>query len=133
DGTASNDRGKSTAGAYPSTLIKPEPVAPDNSAPAVARPDRVRVSQGVTSGLLIRQVAPVYPSEARSNHIQGTVLFQAIIGKDGSIRDLQVLSGPKELVKAATAAVQQWQYRPYLLMGEPVEVQTTIQINFQMR
>jgi TonB family protein len=96
-------------------------------------PKRVRVSVGVTRGLLTYKVAPVYPVEARQAHVQGTVLLQARISKEGRIVDLQLISGPKELVAAAIGAVQQWRYRPYLLMGEPVEVETQIQVNFQLR
>ena len=110
----------------------PAPVNADNQQPS-AVPDRVRVSQGVTQGMLVYQVAPVYPSDARHNRIQGTVLLKAVIGKDGNIMDLQVVSGPKELLRAAIGAVQQWRYRPYLLMGKPVEVDTQIQVNFQLR
>ena len=60
-------------------------------------------------------------------------LLQATISKDGRISDLKVISGPKELAPAAVGAVQQWRYRPYFLMGEPVEVLTTVQVNFRLR
>jgi TonB family protein len=93
---------------------------------------RVRVSEGVSGGLLIHRVTPAYPPEARQARIQGTVLLRAIISKKGKITDLHVISGPEELVQAATSAVQQWRYRPYLLKGEPVEVDTEIQVNFQL-
>ena len=95
-------------------------------------PTRVRVSQGVTAGLLFHRVNPIYPVEARRNHVQGRVLLNAVIGTDGNIKDLQVISGPKELVDAAVGAVQQWRYRPYLFDGQPVEVATTIEVNFQL-
>jgi TonB family protein len=96
----------------------------------VARPMRVRIASGVTQGLLVRKVAPVYPLEAKQNRIQGTVFLAAVIGKDGRVENLRVLSGPKELVDAAVGAVQQWRYRPYVLNGEPVEVDTTVTVNF---
>lgn len=96
-------------------------------------PSRVRVSQGVTSGLLLHRVNPVYPDGARRAHIQGKVLLKALIGKDGNIEDLQVISGPTELTQAAVGAVQQWRYRPYLLMGQPVEIDTTIEVNFVLQ
>ena len=99
----------------------------------VPLPSRVRVSQGVTQGLLLHRVSPVYPEGARRSHIQGKVLLKAVIGTDGNIKDLQVISGPKELVRAAVGAVQQWGYRPYLLMGHPVEVDTTIEVNFTLQ
>jgi TonB family protein len=96
-------------------------------------PKTVSVSAGVTQGLLIRKIAPVYPSEAKHNGIQGTVVLKAVIGKDGRIKDLRAVSGPKELYAASIGAVQQWQYRPYLLLGQPVQVDTMITVNFQLR
>lgn len=92
----------------------------------------VRVSSGVAEGLLIRQVRPQYPALARSARIQGTVILQAMIGKDGSIEKVRLLSGHPLLVQAAVEAVRQWRYRPYLLNNEPVEVDTTIQVNFTL-
>jgi TonB family protein len=102
------------------------------NSPSDEVPQRVRVSAGVTAGLLLHKVAPVYPMDARRAGIQGTVLLRARIGKDGRIADLQLISGPNELAKAAIGAVQQWRYRPYLLMGNPVEVDTQIQVNFTL-
>jgi protein TonB len=98
-----------------------------------ASPKRVRVSSGVSQGLLIRQIAPVYPDAARRAHIEGVVLLAATINKEGRIADLQLISGPKELAPAAIGAVQQWRYKSYLLLGDPVEVETQIQVNFQLR
>jgi protein TonB len=103
--------------------------ATDGSEP----PKRVRVAAGVTTGLLVYKVQPVYPPEARKARIQGTVILHAIINKDGRIADLQLISGPNELAAAAIGAVQQWRYRPYLLNGEPMIVDTEIQVNFQLR
>lgn len=96
-------------------------------------PKRVRVSQGVSQGLLIHQVAPIYPRSALINHVTGAVLLHALIGKDGRISDLKVFSGPPELRDAAIGAVQQWRYKPYYLKGQPVEVETQISVNFTMR
>jgi TonB family protein len=104
-----------------------------NVSDAPQKPQRVRVSSGVSSGLLIHKVNPVYPREARQERIQGTIILQARISKEGKIVDLNLVSGPPELAPAAIGAVQQWRYRPYLLMGEPVEVDTQIQVNFQLR
>jgi TonB family protein len=101
--------------------------------PAVGIPERVRVSQGVTQGLIIRKVAPIYPEEARKTRVEGSVVMSAVIGKDGSVAKLEVLSGPTPLVDAAVDAVKQWKYRPYMLRGEPVEVDTQITVNFQLR
>lgn len=97
------------------------------------QPLRVRVSQGVSAGLLVHKVQPDYPPEARRARIQGSVVLRAVIGKDGSIEKLTLVSGHPMLVPAAIDAVQQWRYRPYLLMGNPVEVDTEIMVNFQLR
>lgn len=96
-------------------------------------PQRVRVSAGVSQGLLIHTVSPVYPPAARSARVQGTVVLRAMIGKDGRIVDLHVITGDPMLAPAAIGAVQQWRYKPYLLKGDPVEVETQIQVNFQLR
>ncbi len=109
-------------------IISSTPVA----VPKVATPQRVRVSAGVTSGLLIRRVQPVYPPLARQARIQGQVLLRAQIGKDGSIQNLQLISGHPMLVQSALDAVKQWKYKPYLLNGEPVEVDTEVQVNFTL-
>lgn len=95
-------------------------------------PGPVRVSQGVSQGLLLHSVAPVYPPEARRNGVQGQVVLRAVIDKEGKVRDLELVSGRHELAEAAMAAVKQWRYRPYKLKGEPVEVQTQITVNFQL-
>jgi protein TonB len=91
---------------------------------------RWRVSGGVEQGLLIQDVKPIYPALARRAGVQGAVVLQAVIGKDGRIENLRVVSGNPLLVKAAMEAVKQWRYRPYLLNGEPVEVETQVTINF---
>jgi TonB family protein len=111
---------------------KPE-TEPRPASASVAVPKRVRVSQGVTRGLLIHKVQPIYPLEARSNGIQGTVILRALIGKDGRIHGLTPVSGPTELIPAAIGAVQQWRYKPYVLEGERVEVETQITVNFELR
>jgi protein TonB len=100
--------------------------------PKVATPQRVRVSQGVSEGLLVHQVKPVYPALARSARIQGAVVLQAVIGKDGSIQNLKMISGHPMLAPAAIEAVKQWKYKPYFLNGEPVEVDTQITVNFTL-
>jgi periplasmic protein TonB len=109
-------------------IISSTPVA----VPKVATPQRVRVSSGVSSGLLIRKVQPSYPPLARQARIQGTVVLHAVIGKDGAIDNLTLVSGHPMLAPAAIEAVKQWRYRPYLLNGEPVEVDTEIQVNFTL-
>jgi protein TonB len=102
------------------------------SVPKAATPTRVRVSQGVTQGLLIRKVQPTYPPLARQARIQGAVLLQAEISKDGAIQNLRLISGHPMLTSAAIEAVKQWRYKPYILNGEPVEVETQITVNFTL-
>ena len=94
--------------------------------------DRVRVSSGVASGNLINKVQPTYPPIARTNRIAGQVVLHALISKSGNIENLQVVSGHPMLTQSAIEAVRQWKYKPYLLNGEPVEVETTIQVNFNL-
>ena len=93
---------------------------------------KVRISSGVAQGLLIHQVAPQYPSQARQAHIQGTVVLQAVIGKDGTVQSLHVLSGHPMLTQAAMDAVKRWRYKPYSLNGEPVEADTQINVKFTL-
>src|SRR5438309_8122633 len=100
--------------------------------PKVATPQRVRVSSGVSQGLLVRRVNPTYPPLARQARIQGTVILQAQISKTGDIENLQLVSGHPMLAPAAIEAVKQWKYKPYLLNGEPVEVDTQVQVNFTL-
>jgi periplasmic protein TonB len=100
--------------------------------PRVATPTRVRVSQGVTQGLLLRKINPNYPPLAKQARIAGAVVLQAEISKDGSIQNLHVISGHPMLVPSAIEAVKQWKYKPYILNGEPVEVETTITVNFTL-
>jgi len=109
-------------------IISSTPVA----VPKVATPTRVRVSQGVTQGLLIRKVQPNYPPLARQARIQGQVLLAAEISKDGTIENLHLISGHPMLAPAAIEAVKQWKYKPYILNGEPVEVETQITVNFTL-
>lgn len=102
--------------------------------PKVVTPmQRVRMSQGVTKGLLTYRIEPTYPTVAREARIHGEVVLTAIIDKDGNIENLQVVSGHPMLAPAAINAVKQWRYKPYLLNGQPVEVETTITVNFELR
>ena len=96
-------------------------------------PQRVRVSQGVTRGLLIQRIEPAYPTLARAARVQGDVVLSAIIDANGEITNLQLVSGHPMLVPAALAAVRQWRYKPYLLNGQPVEVETTITVIFTLQ
>jgi TonB family protein len=94
--------------------------------------DPVRVSAGVLQGMVLHKVAPEYPEALRSARVQGTVLLHVLIGKDGLVKDISVISGQKQLTPAAIGAVQQWRYRPYLLNNEPVEVSSEVKVNFTM-
>jgi protein TonB len=109
-------------------IISSTPVA----VPRVATPQRVRVSQGVSQGLLIRKVQPAYPPLARQARIQGNVVLQAEISKDGTIENLRLMSGHPMLAPSAIEAVKQWRYKPYFLNGEPVEVETQITVIFSL-
>src|SRR5712692_475106 len=95
-------------------------------------PQTLRVSQGISEGMLLKRVQPIYPQQARQMRLQGAVLLQAIIGKDGSITSVKALGGDSILARAATDAVKQWKYKPYYLNGEPVEIQTQIAVNFKL-
>ena len=97
------------------------------------QPARVKVSSGVSGGLLVKKVVPIYPADARAAYIQGTVVLRAGISEDGDIEDLELVDGPIELAGSAVAAVRQWKYKPYLLLGQPVTVDTQIQVNYPLR
>jgi TonB family protein len=121
-GEEARDPGTAALGATSSAPVDPN----------LARPVRVRISQGVSQGLLIKKVTPIYPEYARQNRIQGQVILQAEISKLGDIDDLQLVSGDPELASAAIEAVKQWKYKPYLLQGQPVKVETQIKVNFTL-
>ena len=103
-------------------------------APPPPRPAQTRIRQGgaVTAASLINRVQPVYPPLARQTRVSGTVRLHAIISKEGTVQQLEVMSGHPLLVQAALDAVRQWRYRPTLLNGEPVEVDTTIDVIFSL-
>jgi periplasmic protein TonB len=105
-----------------------------NSVPKLVAPtvQRVRISQGVTKGLLIHRVEPTYPQLAKAARVQGEVVLSAVISTNGEIQNLQLVSGHPMLVPSAIAAVKQWRYKPYLLNGAPVEVETTITVIFSL-
>lgn len=86
----------------------------------------------MNEGNLVRKIQPAYPALARSARIQGKVVLQAVISKQGTIENLTVLTGHPMLVPAAIDAVRQWRYRPYILNNEPVEVETQITVNFSL-
>jgi protein TonB len=92
----------------------------------------VNLSQGVSRGLLIHQVSPVYPKAALAMRIEGTVELTTTIAKTGDITHVKIVSGDPQLAKAAADAVKQWKYKPYLLNGEPVDIQTAVTVNFKL-
>ena len=103
-----------------------------NTGAAPALPGAVRVGGNVQASNLVSKVNPEYPELAKRARVQGGVQFEAVIGKDGSIQNLRLISGPPLLVQAAIQAVQQWKYKPTLLNGSAVEVITTIDVNFTL-
>jgi protein TonB len=105
------------------------PVVPTVAPPAVVAP--VHISH-ISEGNLVYKTLPAYPPLARSARIQGTVVLQAVISKQGVIENLRVLAGHPMLAPAAIEAVRQWRYRPYVLNNEPVEVETQITVNFSL-
>jgi protein TonB len=100
--------------------------------PPKAAVSRTRVGGAVQAAKLVNRVQPVYPPLARQTRISGTVKLHAIIGKDGGVQQLQVVSGHPLLVQSALDAVKQWRYQPTLLNGEPVEVDTEIDVIFSL-
>jgi len=93
---------------------------------------KMRVSSGVSAGLLIKKVEPNYPPLAKTARVQGTVILHAIISKEGAIEGLTLVSGPAMLAPAAIDAVKQWRYKPYLLNGDPIELDTTVEVKFTL-
>ncbi|MGA8765071.1 MAG: TonB family protein [Candidatus Sulfotelmatobacter sp.] len=92
----------------------------------------VNVSQGVSQGLLYKRVQPTYPTSALRMRVEGKVELQATISSQGDVTDVKVLSGKPLLAQSATDALKQWKYKPYLLNGEPVDIQTQITVNFRL-
>jgi protein TonB len=95
-------------------------------------PSTQHVSSGVMQGMLIDKIIPTYSAIARATHTSGTVVLQATISRTGTIENLRVMSGPALLRQAALDAVKQWRYRPYMLNGQPVEVETSVEVNFTL-
>ena len=113
-------------------MVKPpEPVKPANTTvtPVATPPKPVRISQ-LQQATPIRKVDPVYPVLAKQAHISGTVELMGVLGTDGRIHELRVVSGHPLLIQAAMDAVKQWVFAPTILNGQPVEVQAPIQVTF---
>jgi len=115
------------------TLVPSDPALTPPEAAVSAKPDKVQLSAGIAVGQLLKKLQPYYPQDAKGARISGTVVLQATIGTDGGIHDLHVISAPApSLAVSALWAVSQWEYKPYLLMGEPVEVETTINVIYTL-
>lgn len=110
-----------------------DPALTPQSEAQVTNPGKAILSAGLAAGMLVKKVAPYYPQDAKSSRIAGTVVLKAVIGRDGAIYDLHVVSTPSPSLAAATLwSVSQWQYKPYMLNGQPVEVETTINVIFSL-
>lgn len=118
---AANNSATTIANLMPAEATLPKPA-----------PGTIRISQGVSQGLLLKKISPSYPAMALQLHKEGIVQLLATVSREGRISNLKVLSGDAMLVKSATDAVRQWQYRPYLLDGQPFEVETQISVSFKL-
>lgn len=114
-------------------VLAPGTSGPGAASGATATGPRVRVSQGISSGLLVTKVQPVYPPEARAARIQGQVVLKAQINQTGDVVSLELVSGHPLLAPAALEAVKQWKYKPYLLNGKAANVETQILVNFALK
>jgi TonB family protein len=103
------------------------------TATAAETPQRIRVGGNVQANNLVKKVTPVYPALAKQAGVEGTVRFTVIIDREGNVGNLQLVSGHPLLVEAAQEAVRQWQYKPTLLNGQPVEVVTQVDVNFTLQ
>jgi protein TonB len=95
-------------------------------------PMRIKIGGNVQAAKLVDKVQPIYPPGAKQDHIQGTVALSVVIGTDGTVGDVSLISGPRELVQSAIDAVKQWRYLPTTLNGNPVEVATRVDILFSL-
>jgi periplasmic protein TonB len=129
---AGDDAAPSMIGLTAQGAGTPPPPLPEEDPAVKPTLQALNISQGVSQGLLIKKVAPEYPSNAVRMRIEGTVELMATISKAGEISHVKILSGDAQLTKAAADAVKQWKYKPYLLNGEPVEIQTQVTVNFKL-
>ena len=125
--------GGMVGGGVSSEMLKSAPSVPVLAKSPVPMPvKRMRIASRVAEANLIHDVAPQYPPEAGRARIEGTVVLMAVIGTDGSVKDVRIESGLPILAQAAIDAVKQWRYKPYMIEGEPVEVDSRITINFTL-
>ena len=123
-----------TVGAGASTMAMHMDVMAASAGTAQARVKKVAVASGVMEGNILSRQTPVYPPEAKKKHEQGMCTLGATISKEGAIKSLKIVksAGSKDLDRSALTAVKQWRYKPYLLNGDPVEVQTTINVTYTL-
>ena len=114
-----------------STPPDAKPAASEAKTPE-SKPAPLKIGANVMAAKLTHQVVPVYPQIAKTGHIEGTVVFHVVVAKDGTVQEVQYVSGPKLLMRAAMDAVRQWTYQPTLLNGEAVPVQTTVEVVFKL-
>jgi TonB family protein len=117
--------------------VNPKCVMSPNTGAALAgaksaTPERVRISSGVAAGLLVKKVQPQYPEDAKQARVKGKVVMKADIDKEGNVEDISLISGDPMLAPAALEAVKQWKYKPFLLNGRPVKVETQVVVNFRL-
>lgn len=118
--------------ALPWSLAPQGPVAARIPADNSKKAPKLRIAQGVAEGNILSKVPPHYPEEAKQNHITGDVILDFTIDRNGNVTGLKIISGHPLLASAAVDAVKQWKYKPFLLNGEPVDVETTARIIFRM-
>jgi protein TonB len=107
-------------------------IAATAAIPQARTPARVRIPPKFAEGLVVKKVPPEYPAEAKRDRIEGAVLVHVVISKAGDVVYSALVSGPPALAPAAIEAVKHWKFKPYLLNGEPIEVDTQIQVNFTL-
>jgi TonB family protein len=114
-------------------MVPPPAPSPSTYSGTLESPtQRIKVAANVQSAMIVKKVPPVYPQMAKSAGVEGVVRIAALIGKDGTMQELHVLEGPAMLIQAAMDAVKQWMYKPTMLNGDPVSVETTIDVNFTL-
>jgi TonB family protein len=124
--------GLATCGSALALGMHVDAVSAGDDSNAAKPPKQLSVPSDVMARNLLNKVMPVYPPEAKKAKIQGKVVLSAVVGKDGNVENLQVLSGPNELQQSSLDAVRQWTYKPYLLNGDPVEVKTTVNVIYSL-
>jgi TonB family protein len=125
--------GLSVCSAFAQEATQPPTQAPSSTTPPQPKPIRIRIGGATAASMLISHPQPIYPQEAKDKKIQGTVRLHAVLSREGAVQQLDIVSGEPILAKAAMDAVHDWKYRPTLLNGEPVEVDTVIDVIFQLK